>query len=72
MIPGKHLSPWVPDPTPGGEAVARPSDANPRRGSILREVWDDVTADNPDVLLAPRIFESVLSVSGVAVPSECG
>ena len=67
VIPGKYLSPWVPDPTASGEATAGQSSADFQRGSILREVWNDVTVDTPDVLLAPRKLESVLSVRDTTV-----
>jgi signal transduction histidine kinase len=67
VIAGKYLGPWGSAPTPGAEATARPSSADSQRGAILREVWDDVTVDTPDVLLAPRILESELSVGDATV-----
>ena len=67
VILGKYLSPWHSDSAMGDEATKRQSSADFQRGSILREVWNDVTVDTPDVLLSPRKMESVLSVSGATV-----
>lgn len=62
VIPGKFLSPWTTGPSVGSGAGAHASEIDPLPGSILREVWDDVTVDSPEELLAPRTFDSVLSV----------
>ncbi|MBK9989268.1 MAG: sensor histidine kinase [Verrucomicrobia bacterium] len=61
------MSPWTSDPKTGSEATPPQSLADFPRGSILREIWNDVTVDTPDVLLAPRKLESVLSVRGATV-----
>lgn len=53
VVPGEYLSPWQPEPVGKGTR---------ERGSVLREVWENVSVENSDVLTAPRKLESVLSV----------
>lgn len=67
VIPGKYLSPLTSSPKTAGETTARQSSTELQRGTVLREVWNDVTVDTPDVLLAPRKLDSVLSVQGAMV-----
>lgn len=67
VIPGKYLSPWNPDWDAGSGLMARRSDADTHRGSVLRELWNDVTIDAADMLVAPRVLESVLSVKSPAI-----
>lgn len=63
VVAGRYLSPWIPDPASVGPDTPTQTTTASRRGSILREVWDNATVDNPGVLAAPRRFESTLSVN---------
>jgi signal transduction histidine kinase len=67
VIPGRYLSPWIPDPASIGPSTPTQTATASRRGSILREVWDNISVDNPGVLSAPRTFESTLSINGTVV-----
>ena len=66
VIPGKYLSPWDTESATGGSVTAGEANAEPARGSVLREVWDNVTIDTTDALTSPRVFDSVLSASGIS------
>jgi signal transduction histidine kinase len=66
VVDGRYLSPWSSTALSGGTILREASGADALRGSVLREVWDNVTVNDPDVLLAPRRLDSVLSVRGVS------
>ena len=67
VIPGRYLSPLGAEPAIGGSVTIEQPNVDPGRGSILREVWDNVTIDTTDVLTVPRVFDSVLSATGLSV-----
>jgi signal transduction histidine kinase len=67
VIPGKYLSPWNTEPATVSSVPIGQPNADTDRGSILREVWDNVTIDATEVLTAPRVFDSVLSATGISV-----
>lgn len=66
VIPGNCLSPWV----LAADSATRDTSSPPGpglKGTVLREVWDDVTVDSVDVMSAPRKLRSTLSIDHAAV-----